>query len=436
MGKMSLFDVILEEVKPQIKLFEQRCGRIPPFVFHTTQLDQPSLPIVLSKVNEQINRIFAKESKEDFYHYPVFRSSLFAPVPVNKVINTFFCDINITVVKTKNLLDAANGIDIEESIIEPVGAFSYKNRIMPNMMAFSVENIVLEEDFNTPEHIADFITLFEIYMLLAINDEAQCRKPTDYKIIQSDALMILPLHVQKRGEYSGVFGVSTIEGVKINRMNCDNIVMTLTLGIGHAQDRFDKDYNPLNIKTMKLLPNDVIFMSDPILKVLMDCKEEITRESVESAYGEPKKDVAADIEHFNGIIAEQVKEFRYRLFTEVISSNRHYLLFFDDEKPEPIAVLIYFAPQGESIHLDMLYVVPEYRNKGYGTWIMKEFLAEVFLMKDSSQQVVLEIIDAKFKELYPFYSKLGFVPSAVGLRLVMDKKYIHDNLKEIPKIID
>ena len=169
-----------------------------------------------------------------------------------------------------------------------------------------------------------------------------------------------------------------------------------------SEDRFAEDYNPLNIKMMRLLPTDIFSIPDSIVELLTEARHFMRQETLISRALVPTSEV------LRKMTPKVTNDDTRRGLVMALCSNdvRHIVFFVDNE---PIGILQYEQKINEPTHLHLLYIKEGYREKGYGSWIIQQFFAEIFLSKDSLPVVQLEIfIGQNALKLLQFYQKHGF----------------------------
>ena len=169
-----------------------------------------------------------------------------------------------------------------------------------------------------------------------------------------------------------------------------------------SEDRFAEDYNPLNIKMMRLLPTDIFSLPDSIVELLTEARRFMQEETLISRALVPTAEVLRKMTP-----KATNADTRRGLVMALCSNDVQHLVFFVDN--EPIGILQYEQTFNGPTHLHLLYIKEGYRKKGYGSWIIQQFFAEIFLSKDSLPVVQLEIfIGQHALKLLRFYQKHGF----------------------------
>ena len=184
-----------------------------------------------------------------------------------------------------------------------------------------------------------------------------------------------------------------------------------------AEDRFAEDYNPHEIKMMRLLPTDAFTMPQNILDLIKEMRHYMLKSIALSGALPPTS--GALKKAFRSVDDTYARRL---LFTHFVDSHVHTLIFFKDG--DPFAFLDYENTPGNKIHLHTLYLKEAYRSKGYGSWILQQFFAEVYLMPDSLPVADMEmfVTERKITEnLMSFYRKHGFEISGTVTNLLMEK---------------
>lgn len=196
----------------------------------------------------------------------------------------------------------------------------------------------------------------------------------------------------------------------------NNLITTFIYLSRHTQredviDRFTEE-NPHNIKMMRLLPTDAFTVPEKTLELIVDCQKYFRRETQLS------RDLKRVKEGDDNIMMVA----RKRFFNNLLSQHLNMLLFFEDNEKEPFGFMEYTTVPGDPIHISGLYIDEKNRGKGYATWIMRQFLSEMFLVPQCKPMCLLEIFANHAVPLLKFYGKFGFQPYAQDIVKRLTKK--------------
>lgn len=266
------------------------------------------------------------------------------------------------------------------------------------------DNLVLIEKHMAPEHMADLIR--SLYIEAVRTNLHSKDKPLQE--IRFD----FPLSKDLVKQHTRLIDMIPELKMKESVFSLSKVIMN-----EDSEDRFAEDYNPFDIKIMRLLPTDAFTMPQSILDTLKEMRIHMLKSIADSgaippASGAFKKAVRAVDDTYA----------RRLLFTHFTHGSMHCLIFFKDG--EPIGFLDYENTPDKKIHLHTIFIREQHRNKGYGSWIMRQFFAEVFLMPKSLPVVDLEIFNTTNEAtdaLIHFYGKHGFQLSGMVINLVLEK---------------
>lgn len=204
---------------------------------------------------------------------------------------------------------------------------------------------------------------------------------------------------------------------RFSTMETAMLVLGCVVGNDAVEDRFDPDYNPDNLKMMRLLPTDAFTLPQSVIELFKEARVFFSEQAVVSRCVTPS---AAMLKELRTKDADD--RIHQMLFNRLTVKNRSTLIFFFEN--EPIALMEYSTGDREPTHLHAFFVKEQYRGRGFGSWILRQYLAEIYLAPDALPLTVLEMFTGgdKSADLLTFYRKHGFHPHGVILSQFISKK--------------
>lgn len=188
-----------------------------------------------------------------------------------------------------------------------------------------------------------------------------------------------------------------------------------------AWNRWDEDNNPFpDLKAVTLVPADASHMPKDLALLLSETYDYFDKE-----YGESFGVKTVPESEEQRLI--QARTHLYLTFMHPKVVNTFFFL-----KNQPIGLMQYHTVAGGPIHLNSLYVYKEFRGKGYGSWMLKNFLRETYAIAGSIPRQTLRIFGASIDKLIPFYKRAGFVPAQVEYSAIFKPAHV----REMKQIID
>lgn len=406
-----------EAFREHTTMFRKRFGKNPRFLFVINNIaddyNPEGMPWVVSGNNIAIGNM-EHDSRYLGYAYSL-ANSLLTP---QEYANTLFPSTALSIVEfNEHLLEESAEDDIVTVCgvcrcnfipVGPIGA----------MLVF--DNLAMHFTQCSKEDIAD---LYRGCYIEAVRTQKH-----DPKIAIRELRFDFPVYEWQRTD-TGIEFTNPVKEFEKPDGTSDLGLTMLTLRKvitnGDTEDRFSPDYNPHNLRAMRLLPTDSFSMPQSILDMLKEARLYFYKQSVISrgitlsaAKRKKMRDDCTDM------------DMRRMLFNRFFSKDGSTIVFFLED--EPVALLEYSTPDNKPIHLRSLYIREPYRKQGFGSWILEQFFAEMYMAPNSIPMIILEMfMGDNANQLAKFYGTHGFSPYGAVMSYCIEKKEFLDLLNSL-----